>query len=90
MVVLRVALNSMVFLRACIIVRCRFIGSLRALGEKDTALREARVLRIEKDDLKDQREESYRKLDKVTVKSVNPGVDEHPMQGTLSWDTLGR
>lgn len=44
---------------------CRFIASLRALGEKDAALREARVLRIEKEDLKDQRVESDRKVDEV-------------------------
>lgn len=49
--------------------RCRFIGSLRALGEKDAALREARVLRIEKEDLKDQRVESDRKLDKVMTRA---------------------
>lgn len=37
----------------------------RALGEKEVALREARVLRIEKEDLKDQLLEHGRKLDEV-------------------------
>lgn len=46
--------------------------SPRVIGDKDAALREARISRIERDDLKYKLEEAERKLDEVSGTATLP------------------